>query len=242
MMSVMNIPDKFVCVIPVRYKSARFLGKPFALIKGKTMLQRVYENAKEATLLNRVIVAAYGDEIEDYCKENGFEYVRVSDECKNGSEAVADAAKTIDTPYIFELQGDQPLVVPSVIDDFLIRARQEIIENNDIDIVQPFSKATEEQITSEDVVKVAISKSNKMIMVTRKEIQSGYRTLGLYLWKKDVLTSFPNMEVTDYETAEQCHLVRFFLNDLYVQGLLIDGTNWVEVDREEHIAQVEALL
>lgn len=237
-----NVPEAFTCIIPVRYHSTRFKGKPLAEIQGKNMIDRVYGNAQGASLIDDVIVAAYDDEIEGYCKEQGFKYFRVSPESKNGSEAVADAAASVNSLYIFELQGDQPLVTPDVIDDFLSQARADIVENPEIDIVQPFAVADVEQTGSEDVVKVAVSKSNRMLLISRQPIQSGYRTLGLYVWRRDTLLAFPKMEVTDYEKAETCHLLRFFLNDLYVQGVLLDGTNWVEVDREHHIEEVESIM
>jgi 3-deoxy-manno-octulosonate cytidylyltransferase (CMP-KDO synthetase) len=238
----MNIPEKLTCIIPVRFGSSRFPGKPLAEINGKAMLTHVWDNANKAEMLDEVIVAAYDQETEDFCKKEGMRCIRTSPSVKNGGEAVADVAKSIDAPYIFELQGDQPLVGPDVIDNFLKKGREHIIKNPSIDIVQPFAEADEEETNSVDVVKVAISKSHKMLLISREPIKSGYRTLGLYIWRKPTLLDFPKMLVTEYEKAETCHLLRFFLNDLYVQGILLDGKDWVEVDQPEHIKQVEALL
>lgn len=237
-----KVPEKFACVIPIRDASTRFPGKPFAEINGKKMIDWVWENAKKASLLDSVTIAAYDQPIVDHCEKNGYDYIYVDPKVLNGSEAVADAARHSNAKYFFELQGDQPIVGPDVIDNFLREARDRIVTNPKIDIVQPFSPADTEQTNSEDVVKVAISNSNKMLLVTRHPIESGFRTLGLYLWKRDVLLNFSDMEVTEYEKSETCHLIRFFLNDLYVQGVLIDDPDWIEVDREHHIKEVEEVM
>ena len=238
----MAIPEKFTCVIPARYESSRFPAKPLAEIAGKSMISRVWHNANKASMVEEAIVATDDERIFKHCEEQGCKVMYTSVDCNDGSARVAEVAQKIDAPYYFELQGDQPLVGPDTIDSFLGRAREKMIETPEIDIVQPFSVANAEETKADDVVKVAISNSDRMILVTRQPIESGYRTLGLYLWKKEALLAFPKMEITDYERAEKCHLVRFFLNDLYVQGIRIDDPDWVEVDREHHIAEVEALL
>ena len=238
----MAIVNKFTCIIPARYKSSRFPGKPLVDIEGKSMISRVWHNANNADMIERAIVATDDERIYDHCKSEECEVVYTSSDCNDGSARVAEVAEGIDTPYIFELQGDQPLVDSRTIDYFLNHAREDLIKNPAIDIVQPFASATQGQVQSADVVKVAVSRSNKMLLITREAIQSEYRTLGLYLWKKATLLNFQNMKVTDYERAEKCHLLRFFLNDLYVQGVFMDGEDWVEVDREEDVLAVKKLI
>lgn len=237
-----TIPEKFPCVIPARYDSSRFPGKPLAEIAGKTMLSRVYENAMKAKYADPVIVATDDERIYKHCEEHNMKVVYTSPECENGSVRVAEVAKDMDAPYYFELQGDQPLVFAEVIDEFLGKAREEMVKDPRIDIVQPYAATTEEMIKDKDVVKVVVSKSGKFLTFTRHPLETGYRTLGLYLWKRDTLLNFPKMEISHLEEAETCHLVRFVLNDLVVQGIQIDDTNWIEVDREHQIKEVEKVL
>jgi 3-deoxy-manno-octulosonate cytidylyltransferase (CMP-KDO synthetase) len=232
----------FVCVIPARYKSSRFPGKALAEIAGKSMVSRVWNNAQNAKLVERAIVATDDERIYEHCKKEGCEVMYTSKDCNDGSARIAEVAATLRAPYIFELQGDQPLVIPDVIDAFLTEARDAIVKNPSIDIVQSFAAVSDEDAALPDVVKVAVSKSNRMLLITRHPIKSGYRTLGLYLWKREALLAFPSMPITDYERAETCHLLRFFLNDLYVQGVLLDSTDWIEVDRPHHVQEVEAVL
>lgn len=238
----MNIPEKFTCVIPARYESSRFPGKPLAEIDGKSMIVRVWENANSAKMVDRAIVATDDKRIYEHCNDAGCEVVYTSPECNDGSARVAEVAEHLDSSYVFEMQGDQPLVTADVVDKFLFEAKEALVKNNDIDIVQPYSTASSEEISSPDVVKVPVSNSGRMLIVTRQPIECGFRTLGLYLWRKDTLLKFPSLPITDYERSETCHLLRFYLNDLYVQGILLDGSSWVEVDRPEHIKLVEKLL
>lgn len=239
----MKLPNSYTCVIPVRYNSTRFPGKPFISIDGKSMLERVVDNAQNAKLVSKVLVAANGEEIVDFCKRKNIPYVAVNESCRNGAEAVCDAVeKTETSDYIFELQGDQPLVSSEVIDTFLSKANQLIEKNSAIDIVQPYARLANSSVNDVDIVKVVVSNSGRFLSFTRLPIQSGFRTLGLYLWRKESLLSFPSLPVSDLEQSESCHLVRFVLNDLYVQGVQLDDSNWIEVDRPEHVELVEEVL
>jgi 3-deoxy-manno-octulosonate cytidylyltransferase (CMP-KDO synthetase) len=238
----MEIPNKFFCVIPARYESGRFPGKPLAEILGQSMISRVWHNANNAKMVEKVVVATDSELIYEHCKKEGCDVIYTSANHRDGASRVSEVLAGTDEPYVFELQGDQPLVGPDVIDSFLKRGREHLLKTPEIDIIQPYTEATEEHINSKDVVKVAISKSNKMLLISRHPIRSGYRTLGLYVWKRETLLDFPNMETTEYEKAETCHLLRFFLNDLYVQGILLDGKDWVEVDQPKHVGEVEEIF
>lgn len=238
----MSIPERFPCIIPARYDSSRFPGKPLQMIKSKTMIERVYENAVKAKFADPVIVATDDERIFKHCVEKGMKVVYTSPECENGSVRVAEVAKELDALYYFELQGDQPIVYAEIIDEFLGKAREEMVKDPRIDIVQPYAATTPEMIKDVDVVKVVVSNSGKFLTFTRHPLQTGYRTLGLYLWKREPLLNFREMEISELEKAETCHLVRFVLNDLVVQGIQIDDTNWIEVDRPEHIEKIEEIL
>lgn len=238
----MNIPEKFTAVIPARYQSSRFPGKPLQVINGKSMISRVWHNANEAQMVDQAIVATDDERIYEHCKAEGCEVMYTSPECNDGSARVAEVAEKLDAPYIFELQGDQPLVTADLMDQYLKEAREAIVDNPEIDIVQPYATATEADINNETVVKVPISVSGRMLLISRQPIPCGYRTLGLYLWKRETLLKFPSMPISDYEKAETCHLLRFYLNDLYVQGVLLDDPDWIEVDLPEHISKVEEVM
>tara|TARA_B100000745_G_scaffold290355_1_gene229218 strand:- start:17102 stop:17827 length:726 start_codon:yes stop_codon:yes gene_type:complete len=238
----MSIPEKFTCIIPARYESLRFQGKPLADISGKSMICRVYDNAVAATHVGAAIVATDDERIFEHCDMQSVSYVRTSDACPNGSERVAEVARELDDEYIFEMQGDQPLVTPEIIDTFVSQAAQLFKENPDIDVVIPFAAATKEQTESPDVLKVVVAANKQLLFQTRQPIQTGYRTLGLYLWKRDALLRFAELPVSKIEEAEASHPIRLYTNNFIVQGVELEGAEWVEVDREHHIQEVEKIL
>lgn len=233
---------KFTCVIPARYKSSRFPGKPLTMILDKPMIIWVIEHATQARFVDEVIVATDDDKIEEVATKAGAKVVRTSQDCPNGSARVAEVATKLPDAWVFEMQGDQPLVTPDIIDDFLERAWETVRNNSDIDVVIPYAPTNKEHTNSLDVLKVVKTESDRLIFQTRQPIQTGWRTLGLYLWQKDSLERFASLPVSNIEKGEDSHPIRLYVNDFYVQGLLIDSSNWVEVDREHQIAEVEEIM
>jgi len=238
----MNIPEKFTCIIPARYESVRFRGKPLANISGKSMICHVYDNACKSSFFDDVIVATDDEKIFEHCSDHNINYVCTSKDCPNGSERVAEVAGNIDAEYIFEMQGDQPLVTKEVIDDFIARSIAELKKNPDIDVVIPYAEVTEDQTNSIDVLKVVVDADNRLIFQTRQPIQTGYRTLGLYLWKKEALLKFASLPVSNIEEVESSHPIRLYMNGFFVQGVELEGVDWVEVDREHQVKEVEEIL
>lgn len=232
---------KITCIIPARYESGRFPGKPLAKIKGKAMIDWVYENAMKAEFTGDVILATDSEEIKKHCEEKGYK-VQMTKEHRNGSERVGEVAEGLDEEWVFEMQVDQPLLQPDQIDDFLKRAWDLVQKNPDIDVVHPFTEATKEQTDSPDVVNAVVSISDRLLFQTRLPIQTGIRTLGLYLWKNESLQRFSALEKAPIEIIEDTHPVRLYINDFWVQGLPFEGKDWIEVDREHQIKEVEDLM
>ena len=134
------------------------------------------------------------------------------------------------------------MVTPGIIDSFIERASAEIEKNSAIDAVIPFAPAGEKERKSLDVLKVVVTASNRLLFQTRQPIKTGYRTLGLYLWRRSALLRFAELPVSDIEQEETSHPIRLYVNDFYVQGLLIEGDTWIEVDREDQLREVEKLI
>lgn len=237
----MSETPKYTCIIPARYESSRFPGKPLAKIFDKAMIDWVYKHASESKYTGKVIIATDSEEIFNYCKENGME-VAMTGEHRNGAERIAEVAKDLDDEYVFEMQGDQPALTPDRVDDFLMRAHELVSKNSEIDVVHPFTPATEDQVKSPDVVKVFASDSGRLLFQSRQPIPTGLRTLGLYLWKNKSVQKFWSLDKAPIEIIEDTHPVRLYYYDFYVQGLEIDGNDWIEVDRPHQIEEVEKLM
>ena len=234
--------SKVTCIIAARYHSTRFDGKAMALIHGKPMILWVAEHATKAKMVDNVVVATDDNRIYDAVVEAGFNAVYTSEDCPNGSARVAEAAKDITDEWIFEMQGDQPLVTADIIDSFIIDSFNLINQNPAIDVVIPFAETTPEQTASADILKAVVTTSHRIVFQTRQPIETGYRTLGLYMWKRETLYDFASTKVSHLEKVEDSHPIRLYLNDVYVQGVHIKDSSWVEVDRPEHIKEVENIM
>ena len=114
-----------VGIIPVRYGSHRFPGKPLAPILGKPMVQWVYQNARRSSSLARVIIATDDRRILEAARGFGAEAVLTSSEHISGTERVAEVASRLDDPIIINIQGDEPLLAPEML-DCLVEALQDV--------------------------------------------------------------------------------------------------------------------
>lgn len=235
--------QSFVCIIPARYASSRFPGKPVMPIHGVPMINWITKHSSDSKLLEDIIVATDDERILRVVEDDPTRARAVmTPDLPNGSERVAYVAKDIQHEWIFEMQGDQPMVTAAVLEDFLQRAYAEVEKNPAIDVVIPFAPATDAHTQSPDVLKVVVTTNGRLVFQTRQPIKTGWRTLGLYLWKNDALQKFANLPVADIEKAEDSHPIRLYANDFYVQGIPIDTSDWVEVDRDHQIAEVEKLM
>lgn len=110
--------SRVVGIIPARFASSRFQGKPLVLILGKPMIQRTWERAKLATTLDHVVVATDDDKIADCCRGFGADVIMTSESCRNGTERCNEALQKLEKQYdiVVNIQGDEPLIEPEIID------------------------------------------------------------------------------------------------------------------------------
>ncbi|XP_022142727.1 3-deoxy-manno-octulosonate cytidylyltransferase, mitochondrial [Momordica charantia] len=110
--------SRVVGIIPARFASSRFEGKPLVEILGKPMIQRTWERAKMATTLDCVVVATDDAKIEQCCKGFGADVVMTSESCRNGTERCNEALQKLEKKYdiVVNIQGDEPLIEPEIID------------------------------------------------------------------------------------------------------------------------------
>ena len=157
--------DSIVGVIPARYGSTRFPGKPLTLIAGKPMIQHVYERASSARLLSSVIVATDDERIEKCVLGFGGRVVMTSKRNPTGTDRVAEVAAMIRAPYYINVQGDEPLINPEHID---LCARMLLDGSKMCTLVAPIT--TIDEILNPNVVKVVLSQSGNAIMFSRAVI------------------------------------------------------------------------
>ncbi|KAL8167322.1 hypothetical protein V2J09_008821 [Rumex salicifolius] len=117
---------RVVGIIPARFASSRFPGKPLVQILGKPMIQRTWERAKMASMLDNVVVATDDDKIAECCRGFGAEVVMTSESCRNGTERCNEALQKLQKKYdvVVNIQGDEPLIDPEIIDG-IVKALQD---------------------------------------------------------------------------------------------------------------------
>ncbi|PNY01123.1 3-deoxy-manno-octulosonate cytidylyltransferase-like protein, partial [Trifolium pratense] len=110
--------SRVVGIIPARFASSRFSGKPLVQILGKPMIQRTWERAKLAASLDHVVVATDDERIADCCRTFGADVIMTSESCRNGTERCNEALEKLGKKYdiVVNIQGDEPLVEPEIID------------------------------------------------------------------------------------------------------------------------------
>ncbi len=220
---------KILAVIPARYASTRFPGKPLAIIQGKTMIQRVVEQVKKARLITDLIVATDDDRICDEVKRFGGKFVMTSPTHPSGTdrcfEALQKQQKTFDA--VINVQGDEPFIHPEQIDQLA-----QLIQPEDVSIatlIQPIRDKS--QLFDPNVVKVITNPAGKAIYFSRQTIPFlrntekeqwlesfvFYRHIGIYAYKTEALKQITNLPPSPLEMAESLEQLRWIEHGITIQ-------------------------
>ena len=232
------INGKYItCVIPARLSSSRFPGKPLAKIKGREMVLRVADIAKQSIYIDRIIIATEDEIIKRLCEINGYES-QLTGEHYTCTHRVAEVSQTLESDYVFNLQGDEPLTNPAWIDEMI-----EFGVNYDYDVVQASRVLEAGEIEDEDVVKM-VENNGRVVHMQRKPdvICSNLTTqLGLYFYRINVIRDFPNLDMTfvrhwgGLDTIGFCGKYEVVPYDLKCGKIRA-------VDRPWHIQEIEDVL
>lgn len=198
-----------VGIIPVRYGSTRFPGKPLALILGRPMIQWVYEGARQAALLERVIIATDDERIAAAGRAFGAEIALTSPDCASGTDRVAEVAAGLACDFVLNIQGDEPLVRGDMLDN-LVRG---LAEGG-----APMATlaARVEDLTLLDdphVVKVVADAAGRALYFSRSALPHGcsdyfYQHIGIYGYRRDFLLGYKDLPPSRLERAEKLEQLR----------------------------------
>ncbi len=222
---------KFICIIPARYASTRFPGKPLAVIHHKTMIQRVYEQVSLA--LNDVWVATDDERIKKAVEQFGGNVVMTSTNHKSGTDRVAEAVTNIEQltnqqfDVVINVQGDEPFIQPEQ-----LTAIKKCFDNKDTAIatlIKPITKSQE--IFDSNKVKVVISNTQKALYFSRSPIpflrgvpQEDWlsngkfnKHIGMYAYRTAVLHEITKLPQSELEVAESLEQLRWLENGYHIQ-------------------------
>ncbi len=235
-----------VCVIPARLESTRFPKKLLQRINGKPLLQYVYENAKQAKRVERVVVACDHESLKETVESFGGEAVLTSPNHASGTERIAEVAKLLSCQFVVNLQGDEPLMPGEVVDQ-VVSALQ-----RDLSCVMSTAcilKNDPEEFRNPNVVKVTKDKSGWALYFSRSPIphdrdgktNSFFKHLGIYGYKREFLLQFPALSSSSLEQREKLEQLRALENGYRIK-VIETVHDSIGVDTEDDFNQVKELL
>ena len=250
---------KTICVIPARYSSTRLPGKPLKLIAGVPMICRVYDRASQAQLIDKAIVATDDERIYNAVKEHGGEAMMTRADHPTGTDRLAEVANNFeDVDLIVNVQGDEPLIEPSLIDNlinlFIEDSNSESNNNSSFiipnsSLLQMATVATElkdeEEIKNPNNVKVITDLNNYAMYFSRSQIpyprnagkSNTYKHIGIYAYRRDFLLKYAKMTPTPLEQTESLEQLRALENGYKIKVLHSDN-QFIGVDTEEDLQLV----
>ena len=234
-----------LCVIPARYASTRLPGKPLADICGKPMICRVWERARRAEKPERVIVATDDQRIYDAVRKDGGEAMLTRADHPTGTDRLAEVAQAhAAVDLIVNVQGDEPLIEPSVIDERI--ALFEADENLQMATVMTRMEDEEEQKNPNNV-KVVVDKlgyalyfSRSLLPYPRAAAAPVYKHIGIYAYRRDFLLHYARLAPTPLEKAESLEQLRALENGYGIR-VLETASRFIGVDTPEDLALVNRL-
>lgn len=234
-----------LCVIPARYASTRLPGKPLADICGKPMICRVLERASRAQKPEKVIVATDDERIYDAVRAEGGEAILTRADHPTGTDRLAEVAEAYpEVDLIVNVQGDEPLIEPSVIDDLIVPF--EMDENLPMATVMVRMDDAAEQLNPNNV-KVIVDKlgyalyfSRSLVPYPRAAAGPVYKHIGIYAYRRDFLLRYARLEPTPLERAESLEQLRALENGYGIRVLETD-CRFVGVDTPEDLALVNKI-
>ena len=262
-MSPYLLRERAVAIIPARYASSRFPGKPLVDIEGKPMIQWVYERTRQATGVGRTLVATDDDRILQAVQRFGGEVVMTSPAHPTGTDRLAEVAATLDAELIVNVQGDEPLIEPATIDAALAPFA------DDPGLVMSTLRcpiATLDELFDVNVTKVVTDAHDFALyfskaplpyhrdewgplpsMIPRLRIAGGtsptigWRHIGLYVYRRTFLLEFARLPQTPLERLEQLEQLRA-LEHGYRIKVVPTPSGSIGVDTPADVAKVRRLL
>jgi len=241
---------KVICIIPARYDSTRFPGKPVADLCGKPLIRHVYERVLRAKTVSYAAVATDDERIFNVVRKFGGNAIMTSETHRSGTDRIAEAVAILGNKaadIVVNIQGDQPLFEPSQIDE----VAKPLLDDPTIPMSTLIYKIVrEEEITHPNAVKVVFDKDHFAIYFSRATIPyvrdkenkvSYYKHHGVYAYRKDFLDTFTKLPEGVLEKLEALEQLRVMENGYRIKVVetLYDS---VEVDTPQELDRVRSLI
>jgi len=239
-------------IIPARFASTRFPGKPLAEIRGKSMIQRVYEQACKAKSLARVLVATDDERIAAAVRDFGGQYIITAADHQSGTDRCAEVAKAFPGfDAIINIQGDEPYIEPAQID--LLATCFDQPGTQLATLIKKIS--TEEELFDHNIPKVIVNTAGEAIYFSRQtipyirgtatenwlETHQYYKHIGIYGYRRNVLLAVTRLPPSGLELAENLEQLRWIENNYRIQTK-ITAIETIAIDTPEDLARLNNSL
>lgn len=255
----MPTEPKVIAVIPARWASSRFPGKPLALISGRPMIHWVAEQASKSQSVSEVIVATDDSRIYESVSQGGWQVVMTSPDHASGTDRIVEVVESMDCDIVVNVQGDEPMIPPENI-DLIVQALQ---NNPDAPVSTLMIAITDRnEMLNPNATKVVVDQTGQALYFSRAPIPFdrdgesetktdsqdsaerdilGYKHIGLYAYRKSFLHQFPKLQTSRLEQAEKLEQLRILENGFSIR-VVETKLNSIGVDCEADRVKVEHLL
>ena len=242
--------EKIIAIIPARYKSSRFEGKPLALIKGKTLIQRTYESSLACSMLDDVYIATDDERIKNHVHSFFAKSLLTSENCLNGTARIAEALTLYpelqEASIILNIQGDHPFISSTTLEKMitLLQRDKNAIAST---AASPFTE--KEKALSPHLVKCVIDRNQNALYFSRSPIPYSKKEekilyhahIGVYAYRRDFFEKFPLFTATPLQKTEDLEQLQLLEYGFRMKVAIVDEKP-IGVDTPEDIAKAEKYL
>jgi 3-deoxy-D-manno-octulosonate cytidylyltransferase len=237
---------KVIGVIPARYSSSRFNGKPLAKINGVEMIKRTYHQVKKAKLVDQTYVATDSIKILEFCEKEKINCVLTNKNCVTGTDRVINFKENFEADIFINIQGDEPVIDPRCIDDLI----SEMNNDKNYDVFNMYKKIEDNQEkNSSSIIKVVINDQNELLYMSRANIPSNkinfnenlLKQVCVYGYRKTALEKINYNKKSKIEKIEDIEILRFLESNIKVKMIETNYSS-ISVDFPEDIKKVECYL
>ena len=243
----MHLTDKrYAVVIPARYQSSRFPGKPLVDIAGKSMIQRVWERCIQAVDPSVVYIATDDQRIAEHCLSFTSNVEMTSAECLTGTDRVAEVAKRLELDFVVNVQGDEPLLDP----ESILKVIKTYIESEGSIVNAMCPIESDQEFFSVTVPKVVATPSGRLLYMSRAPIPGNKQKVFNFGWKQVCVYVYPNEAIQEFssrqqktplEQEEDIEILRFIEMGYDVQMVGVDQGP-IAVDTPQDRERVECII
>jgi len=236
----------FIAVIPARYASTRFPGKPLALLNGKPIILHVYERVAESRLFQDVIVATDDKRIAEAVQSFGGKCKMTAPDHPSGSDRIAEVIRDLNCDVVFNVQGDEPMIEGATLSKL-----QAVFSDPKVQVASLMTRLTDPQaLLNINIVKVVINNTFDALYFSRSPIPCNrdnipgveyFRHIGVYAYRKQTLLDFVKLPQGKLEQAEKLEQLRFLEHGIPIR-MVETSYQGIGIDTPEDLQQVEMLL